>query len=408
MEPIEPVRVAEGEDEPSYHEDLLCLPGCDKEQEHQPDKMCQVITEIPHSGEDTPVREEVIQDTEGEDQFRNKSKLRFLIKMKDITDAKRNNTVNFTKEKYERIVSIIEGAKGKEKKSREEYQYCRRYAVAMINGCPKLVVPDNGVAPENLKYYVHECDIFEILYDNHLNCGHGGRDKMVAKLNANYKNITREIINIFLKCCEICLMKAKTLRKGLVVKPILSKEFNSRAQVDLIDLQSNPDDGYKHIMVYQDHLTKFCSLRPLKTKTAEEVVMKVSSLFATFGAPSILHSDNGREFANKLLTDLCARWPGTIIVHGKPRHSQSQGSVERANQCIEKIMAGCMKTEPKTGWTKLLDRVQYMKNTSYHSGIKMTPYEAMFGTPPKMGITGFFKRSVGEYYNGRRVSGHSR
>lgn len=58
--------------------------------------------------------------------------------MKDITDAKRNNTVNFTKEKYERIVSIIEGAKGIEKKSREEYQYCRRYAVAMINGCPKL------------------------------------------------------------------------------------------------------------------------------------------------------------------------------------------------------------------------------------------------------------------------------
>lgn len=52
MEPIEPVRVAEGEDEPSYHDDLLCLPGCDKEQEHQ--------------------REEVIQDTEGEDQFRNR------------------------------------------------------------------------------------------------------------------------------------------------------------------------------------------------------------------------------------------------------------------------------------------------------------------------------------------------
>lgn len=49
-------------------------------------------------------------------------------------------------------------------------------------------------------------------------------------------------------------MKAKTQRKGLVIKLILSKEFNFRAQVYSIDLQLNPDDGYKHIMVYQDQI----------------------------------------------------------------------------------------------------------------------------------------------------------
>lgn len=308
--------------------------------------------------------------------------------------SKRNYTVIFTKEKYDKILNMIQGAQFKAQKTREEYQYCRRYAAVTINGSSKLVVPDNGVAPENLQYYVHDTDVFDILYDVHVNCGHGGRDKLVAKLHSQYKNITREIIVMFLKCCEICQMKAKTQKKGLVIKPILSNEFNSRAQVDLIDLQSNPDNGYKHIMVYQDHLTKFCSLRALKTKTAEEVVSHVSSIFATFGAPSILHSDNGREFANQLLADLCALWPGTKIVRGKPRHSQSQGSVERANQCIENIMAACMKTEPNCGWTQLLNRVQYMKNSSYHSGIRTTPYEAMFGIAPKMGITGFPKELV--------------
>jgi hypothetical protein len=46
------------------------------------------------------------------------------------------------------------------------------------------------------------------------------------------------------------LKKAK-VKKSVVVKPIVSKDFNSRCQVDLIDLQSRPDGEYKFIMVYQ-------------------------------------------------------------------------------------------------------------------------------------------------------------
>jgi hypothetical protein len=40
-------------------------------------------------------------------------------------------------------------------------------------------------------------------------------------------------------------MKKKHISKGVVVKPILSKDFNSRGQVDLMEFQSNPDGKYK-------------------------------------------------------------------------------------------------------------------------------------------------------------------
>ncbi|GFW13428.1 KRAB-A domain-containing protein 2 [Trichonephila clavipes] len=70
--------------------------------------------------------------------------------------------------------------------------------------------------------------------------------------------------------------------------------------VDMIDQQSNRDGKYKFIMVYQDHLTKFVQLRPLKTKRAEEVAYHVLSIFLTFGTPAILQSDNGREFSNQV------------------------------------------------------------------------------------------------------------
>ena len=52
---------------------------------------------------------------------------------------------------------------------------------------------------------------------------------------------------------------------------ISNEKMNSRFQIDLIDMQSQADKDYKFIFVYQDHLTKFVQLHPLKTKTAEEV-----------------------------------------------------------------------------------------------------------------------------------------
>jgi len=63
-------------------------------------------------------------------------------------------------------------------------------------------------------------------------------------------------------------------------------------------------------MNYEDHLTKFTILHPLKSKTAEEVAYQLIDIFCMFGAPFILQSGNGHEFANKIiqnLTDYVAR-----------------------------------------------------------------------------------------------------
>lgn len=157
-------------------------------------------------------------------------------------------------------------------------------------------------------------------------------------------------------------------KKGLTVKPIIHTEMNSRCQVDLIDMQANPDNNYKFIMVYQDHLTKFVILRPLKFKRAEEVAYNLLDIFTLFGAPNILHSDNGREFVNAVITNLCSLWSEVKIVHGKARHSQSQGSVERANQDIESMIATWMETNKTTKWSESLRFVQAMKNGAFHSG----------------------------------------
>jgi len=120
---------------------------------------------------------------------------------------------------------------------------------------------------------------------------------MKAELKKKFCNVTWQVIDLYLALCEECQLKKKTPKRGLVVRPVLSHYLNSRCQADLIDMQSEPDG----ITNYQDHVTKFTILRPLKSKTEEEVAYQLMDIFCMSGAPFTLQSNNGREFANKII-----------------------------------------------------------------------------------------------------------
>ena len=115
--------------------------------------------------------------------------------------------------------------------------------------------------------------------------------------------------------------RRKTTKRGLVARPILSHHMNSRFQVDLTDMQSELDGYYRFIMNYQDHLTKFTILPPLKSRTSEEVSHHLMDIFCMFDVSLTPQSDNGSEFANKIIQTFADMWPGKKLVHGKPRYS---------------------------------------------------------------------------------------
>ena len=154
-------------------------------------------------------------------------------------------------------------------------------------------------------------------------------------------------------CLNHSALNARKKRKrpkttGVVVRPLISKEYSSRGQVDLIDTQSMSRNGFRWIMVYQDHLTKFCVLRAIKSKWPVEVAGQLLDIFLLFGAPAILQSDNATEFTVRVISELNEFWPRLVMVHGKPRHPQSQGSVERANGDIKDMLVAWLAASATT------------------------------------------------------------
>jgi hypothetical protein len=242
---------------------------------------------------------------------------------------KKDNNFYLTSERYNYLLNEVKVAKSVKGKQTVHYRRLKRYDILNIGSEEKLTVPLSAEKPE-IMYYVTFDELFNVIHEAHIAVGHGGRTRMIKELNHKYKNVTVESVVTYLRLCEPCQKKQKTPKNLIVVKPILHNEMNSRCQVDLIDTQSNPDRDMTFILVYQDHLTKFVLLRSLHSKRADEVAYHFLDIFTAFGAPNILHSDNGREFYNQIIKSLCEMWNDVKIVHGKPRHSESQGSVERA------------------------------------------------------------------------------
>jgi hypothetical protein len=84
---------------------------------------------------------------------------------------------------------------------------------------------------------------------------------------------------------------------------------------------------------------------------ATAVAYELFLIFTTQGCPAILQSDNGGEFVIDVITTLMKMWPECIIVHGRPRHPQTQGSIERANKDVAHMVGVWMRHNDSTQWS---------------------------------------------------------
>ncbi|XP_068234271.1 KRAB-A domain-containing protein 2-like [Palaemon carinicauda] len=238
---------------------------------------------------------------------------------------------------FQMIEDIHRASERKITKIHYEYYLMSKYEVLQCGDVEKII-KKRQTLDETPVYYVSIEDTFDIVKRAHVATGHGGRDRMTKELQVKYDNIQRDAIELFKSLCLECQKKRKRpMTKGVVVKPIPSTEFSSRGQVDLIDMQS---------MSY-----------------------------------------NGSEFTAQIITELRSLWPELSIVHGKPRHPQSQGSVERANGDIKDMLVAWMADNNSTDWATGIKFVQFSKNLAYHAGIKRSPYAAMFGVNTRVGLT---------------------
>lgn len=194
--------------------------------------------------------------------------------------------------------------------------------------------------------------------------------------NSNIKNrseIVKELRNIE-NACKFCLKHKKEVPRKKVSLP-KANNFN-----DIIALDLKMLDDKSWVLHIIDVLTRYSSVCSVKNKSAGEIVSKIFRFWISiFGKPNKIYSDNGGEFVNRDLHELCEQMD--IKVETTPAEAPwCNGLVERHNAIVANMIEKVIK-DVKCGREVAICWAVNAKN-SLNNVYGFSSHQLVFGTNP--------------------------
>ena len=138
-----------------------------------------------------------------------------------------NKCILLPKDEYIKPVGELLEATHEAKKSPRWLYFLKKYELLQCGDVQKLIRKKPN--QEHPLYFATIEDTFDIIKRGDIATGHGGREKSIKEINMKYANITQDAVTLFKSMCIECQRKRKRTTTRGIVKPILSKDFSSRA-----------------------------------------------------------------------------------------------------------------------------------------------------------------------------------
>ncbi|KAL0318286.1 UNVERIFIED_CONTAM: Transposon Ty3-G Gag-Pol polyprotein [Sesamum angustifolium] len=140
--------------------------------------------------------------------------------------------------------------------------------------------------------------------------------------------------------------------------------------------------GKDSILVVVDRLTKYSHFILLKHLYIAFSIAKVffDNIYKLHGLPVSIVSDRDRIFTSNFWKELFGL-TGVSLDMSSAYHPQTDGQTEGINQCLENYLRCMCHQQPKK-WAQWITLAEFWFNTNFHSGLKATPFQALYGYPP--------------------------
>lgn len=200
-----------------------------------------------------------------------------------------------------------------------------------------------------------------------------------------WPEMKRSVID-YVSRCTVCQSVKPIYRasQGLLQPlPIPGKIWHSIAMDFITNLP--PSEGKTTIMVVIDRLSKHSHFSALGVKfTAPQVAeVMVRDVIKIHGPPAQIISDRDPIFMSCFWRELF-KIQGTMLATSSAYHPQTDGQTEVLNKYLEDYLR-CFAADHPRQWVRFLPWAEWHYNSAWHSAIRMTPYEAVFGrTPPTL------------------------
>jgi hypothetical protein len=149
-----------------------------------------------------------------------------------------------------------------------------------------------------------------------------------------------------------------------------------------------PSRQYNCILVVVDKLSKYAHFIPVKHPYTAKIIAElfVDNIYKLHSMPLSLVSDRDPAFTSQFWQEVF-RATGTQLWMSTAHHPETDGQTERVNQSIECFLHCFISAHP-TQWSKWLSLCELWYNTNWHSSLGKSPFEVLYGRPPRyFGIT---------------------
>lgn len=224
----------------------------------------------------------------------------------------------------------------------------------------------------------------ELLKEAHDTVGHYGAEQMVKRLHLDgihWKRLIDDAVEFVRKCpqCQKHNIQARGYHPLQSIYSYVPGDFWHMDLGGPINAHTSTSKN-NYFLVMVDSCTRFCLIRPIPNKEAATVTQQLIHIFSDFGYPSVLVSDNGTEFRNKI-SKLLAEAMGIDHRFITPLKPNTNGLAERYVQSVKKLLA---KATDGTGhdWDYYVPSVQFAINNRISKRLQSSPFSLMFARKP--------------------------
>jgi hypothetical protein len=212
--------------------------------------------------------------------------------------------------------------------------------------------------------------------------GHPGYQKTVAVVKSHYfwPGMKKEIVEYIARCMECQKVKAEHRHPVGLLQPLPIPEWKwDVVTMDFITGLPRTSKQHDSIMVVVDKLTKAAHFIPLKTthRAADVADIFLKEVACLHGIPRTIVSDRDPKFTSNLWRGLFKGFR-TNLNFSTAYHPESDGQTERVNRVIEDMLRMYVMDKPSR-WEDYLHLVEFAYNNGYHTSLKMSPFEALYG-----------------------------
>ncbi|KAJ7946901.1 Ty3/gypsy retrotransposon protein [Quillaja saponaria] len=214
--------------------------------------------------------------------------------------------------------------------------------------------------------------------------GHSGMYATSKRISGIFywKGLQKEVRN-FVRTCEVCQrFKTENVAYPGLLQPLPIPHRNwSSISLDFIDglLRSG---GKTTILVIMDRLNKFAHFLALQHPYTASVVAQafMDNICKIHGMPDEIVSDRDTIFLSNFWKEMF-KLQQVKLQYSSAYHPQTDGQIEVVNRSVETYLR-CFSGDCPKKWVYWLPLAQWWYNTSFHTAILMTPYQAMLGQQP--------------------------